>query len=89
MTAPRPNPFSILGCAPLEAGRMAAILDVAAFVRAGCCRQYGTFECLVCPLAELIPRRGCNPPADCPTCPQRTICPCGNDDLRQTLLADM
>ncbi len=53
-----------------------------AFVRAGVCRRFGAAECHSCPLASRIPRADCNPPDECPTCPQRQQCPCGNADLR-------
>ena len=51
-----------------------------------CCLHFGSAECHACPLANRIPRRDCNPPDECPTCPQRERCPCGNANLRARLL---
>ena len=73
--------------APLTTPAMLTALGVNAFVNAGGCRMFGTLECLYCPLADLIPRSDCNPPHDCPDCPKRSACPCGDDKLRRYLLS--
>lgn len=52
-------------------------LDLAHYVRVGCCVLFGTLDCLECTLVR--PLAECDPPGDCPKCPDRARCPCGSN----------
>lgn len=54
------------------------------------CLHFGTLACIDCPLVEFVPQvvPGCEL-KDCPNCPTRRGCPCGNEELRRTLLEEM
>jgi hypothetical protein len=55
-----------------------------------CCPAFGTRSCLDCPLEEFIPHcvPGCGM-SKCEKCAMRSGCPCGNEELRKTLLEEI
>ena len=76
---------SALYCGKL-APWITAQMGLRRYNKRGCCVMMGTYECITCAVSDAIPRTDCDPPNECPECPQRAQCPCGNDTYRLSLL---
>lgn len=75
---------SDLASQPLD-DRITKDLRMRRFAANGC-PLFGTPECAHCTLVWYLPRSDCDPPNECPSCPEQKRCPCGSNAFRMKLL---